>query len=798
MESRVLYYYALSAPVDEEVDEPSNIKEENTSIVEEVVPAIPITFSKDQVSLDDVTLELEGITSSGNATLEAAENELPYGRDPFLDIESGSINADRELRIWVKCSPIGKFQHKVKAGTTIETICEQIQAVVLKKYNVPINIIGLRLLEGDNITKALPGDLVVGVLINDLDNVVVEYTTPSEDVGSESEDGTHSFMCPYKFSGPNANRDLKRHINATRVDRKPKLPVSKNGEEINCPLTFYDSLDAVNHVNLAISAEQLVDLRTFWQRETKDEEDEISRWILEEEEEKKRKAEQASKKKPRKRKARKNKAKALKEKEAQEQRERERALQEERDREERERQRAIELQKQREQAIRKFGRDLFADILKRAEIEIGKKKPKPTAAPTAGTKGRKKKRGGADQKVVAVNGNGSTKILNAVSKFKNEEESVHEPVTEKPTTSVEVRRQPVSEGHPKYSQSMLAILENELDVYLAKLKDKMEFCQQNAKNMHRKIDGIVKSLWKDATVRIYGSYATNLCIPASDLDLVILGAEGLVHEMLHVLYDELEKQPWVKSLDMIETARVPVIKVKSKDENIATDISFDADIGMTAFPTSDGLLVRHPGIVSADLISHYMREYPQLAPLAVVIKQLLYDHELNNAYAGGLSSYCLVLMITSFLQMRAVAAAAAVHSTAYSSSTSATSTIYFGGGGRFKNGNGGLDGNGATLGTLLLDFLEFYGKSFDFQKLGISISNGGSYFQLRENDYRYSNCTLVIIDPLNPANNVSQSITGMPKVKAFFERVHTNLIEKFFQNFTPATILYRFWKTDPS
>lgn len=73
----------------------------------------------------------------------------------------------------------------------------------------------------------------------------------------------------------------------------------------------------------------------------------------------------------------------------------------------------------------------------------------------------------------------------------------------------------------------------------------------------------------------------------------------------------------------------------------------------------------------------------------------MYLRKLNNSYTGGLSSYCLVLMIVSFLQLYGSRAPAAA------------------------------DGSLKNLGVLLLDFLELYGLKFEFEKLAISIAIGG-------------------------------------------------------------------------
>lgn len=39
----------------------------------------------------------------------------------------------------------------------------------------------------------------------------------------------------------------------------------------------------------------------------------------------------------------------------------------------------------------------------------------------------------------------------------------------------------------------------------------------------RRIEQIVKSLWPDAEVHVFGSFRTSLYLPTSDIDLVVLG-----------------------------------------------------------------------------------------------------------------------------------------------------------------------------------------------------------------------------------------------------------------------------------
>ena len=70
-----------------------------------------------------------------------------------------------------------------------------------------------------------------------------------------------------------------------------------------------------------------------------------------------------------------------------------------------------------------------------------------------------------------------------------------------------------------------------------------------------------------------------------------------------------------------------------------------------------------------------------------------------QVFTGGLSSYCLILMVVSFLQLHA----------------------------RHDVGE-----DDANLGVLLLEFFELYGKSFDYQSLAIRVTGSGSYVPKEE------------------------------------------------------------------
>jgi len=58
------------------------------------------------------------------------------------------------------------------------------------------------------------------------------------------------------------------------------------------------------------------------------------------------------------------------------------------------------------------------------------------------------------------------------------------------------------------------------------------------------------------------------------------------------------------------------------------------------------------GVKSAELIKEYSARYPVLSSLVYVLKQFLLQRDLNEVFTGGISSYSLILMTISFLQVR--------------------------------------------------------------------------------------------------------------------------------------------------
>lgn len=153
----------------------------------------------------------------------------------------------------------------------------------------------------------------------------------------------------------------------------------------------------------------------------------------------------------------------------------------------------------------------------------------------------------------------------------------------------------------------------------------------------------VQAIWPQAKVETFGSYSTGIWLPSSDVDLVILDVVEVndsivIADHLRELSKVLETKEWVDSVLCLDTAKMPVLKLVSAETSVPIDITFES-------------AATHSGLLARDLIKRYVDTMPELYPLAIVIKQLLRERDLNDAYTGGLSSYSVVLMIIHFSQL---------------------------------------------------------------------------------------------------------------------------------------------------
>ena len=166
---------------------------------------------------------------------------------------------------------------------------------------------------------------------------------------------------------------------------------------------------------------------------------------------------------------------------------------------------------------------------------------------------------------------------------------------------------------------------------------------------------------------IYGSYATELSIEGSDIDVGIyyekLSKDNLnFQQELYNFLKENEKTQNELSYETIPifTASIPRIIVKIKiDENTKRyinnygDLLDDDDMKFIkidfTYNENEGYYKKN--MENVDYIKNILIEYPQMKPVVQIGKRYLKRHKKNEVYTGGISSYSLFLMVLSIIIM---------------------------------------------------------------------------------------------------------------------------------------------------
>ncbi|XP_023540334.1 uncharacterized protein LOC111800741 isoform X1 [Cucurbita pepo subsp. pepo] len=355
-----------------------------------------------------------------------------------------------------------------------------------------------------------------------------------------------------------------------------------------------------------------------------------------------------------------------------------------------------------------------------------------------------------------------------------------------PTTSCPVKKESLSLMHSRLNDEINSFCKH----VAAENMTKKPYITWAVKRVTRSL----QVLWPRSRTNIFGSNATGLSLPTSDVDLVVClppvrnlepikeagileGRNGIKETCLQHAARYLSNQEWVKSdsLKTVENTAIPIIMLvvevphdliasstsnmqSSKEESSAVSGEQDVNLLNDMASLEDSALQKclvvkndsssstksvridisfktpsHTGLQTSGLVKKLTEQFPATIPLALVLKMFLADRSLDQSYSGGLSSYCLVLLIVRFLQ----------HEHHLS---------------RPINQN---------FGSLLMDFLYFFGNVFDPRQMRISIQGSGVYIK-RERGYSID--PLHIDDPLFPMNNVGRNCFRIHQcIKAFSE-----------------------------
>ncbi|KAL1968535.1 hypothetical protein VTN77DRAFT_1745 [Rasamsonia byssochlamydoides] len=232
-----------------------------------------------------------------------------------------------------------------------------------------------------------------------------------------------------------------------------------------------------------------------------------------------------------------------------------------------------------------------------------------------------------------------------------------------------------------------------------------------------RLQSAFQSRYYGAEVHAFGSFASGLYLPIADMDLVLLSTtfkrtgvktfgekKGQIYAFSAFLKNLDIAVPG--SIETIANARVPILKFVDKLTGLRVDLSFDNDSGLLANQT----------------FQRWKAEYPAMPVIVAIIKQFLLLRGLNEVPSGGLGGYSIICLVVSLLQ-------------------------------HMPRGEGNY---GPNLGSILMDFFDFYGNKFDYTSVGIRIEPPG-FFNKRVYGVNAENRAhrLSIEDPNNRDNDVS-------------------------------------------
>ena len=218
-----------------------------------------------------------------------------------------------------------------------------------------------------------------------------------------------------------------------------------------------------------------------------------------------------------------------------------------------------------------------------------------------------------------------------------------------------------------------------------------EFEQSIREELLSRLESVVSREIPHCEVHCFGSFAAGLYLPTADMDVVVISDSfrtsgfKVVCQSKNQMYRlgrflESSRLARAGSVEVVPSAKVPIIKFVDRTTGIKVDVSFENDTGIIANGT----------------FAAWKRQFPAMPILVTVIKQFLMMRGLNEVQFGGLGGFSVTCLVTSLLQnMPRVQAGELIPD--------------------------------EHLGEILIEFLDFYGNRLDTTRTGLMMDPPG-YF----------------------------------------------------------------------
>ncbi|KAI6780661.1 dna polymerase sigma subunit [Emericellopsis cladophorae] len=267
-------------------------------------------------------------------------------------------------------------------------------------------------------------------------------------------------------------------------------------------------------------------------------------------------------------------------------------------------------------------------------------------------------------------------------------------------------------------------------------------------------DELIKNLQKcmmrdgrnfsDAKIHAFGSFMSGLYLPTADMDLVVcsssfqrggppryLSARSWLYKFQKLLVSQKVADP--DSIEVIAHARIPLVKFVDKATALKVDVSFE-NLG---------------GVEAIDTFLRWKASYPAMPILVTVIKHFLLMRGLNEPVNGGIGGFSVICLVVSMLQLMPQVQSRSLIPEHH-------------------------------LGEMLLEFLDLYGRQFNYEHNAISLTGRIGYMPKSDvRGFTYKNRErLSIIDPNNDANDISGGSSNVPAIMSRFEDAFLTLRDR--------------------
>ncbi|KAI0183866.1 hypothetical protein EV127DRAFT_486713 [Xylaria flabelliformis] len=272
-----------------------------------------------------------------------------------------------------------------------------------------------------------------------------------------------------------------------------------------------------------------------------------------------------------------------------------------------------------------------------------------------------------------------------------------------------------------------------------------DFEERLRQDLVSKLESLVQKKWRNARILPFGSFMSGLYLPTADMDIAIC-SQGFI-DGKQALFDkkkflwqmkshiEMRKVAYGDSVEPITRAKVPLLKYTDDYTGLKVDISFEKMDGYKAIAT----------------FRKWKDQYPAMPPLVALIKHFLLMRALNEPVSGGLGGFSVICMVVHLLQVKP----------------------------EIQSGSMKDD----HLGELLMHFLKYYGKLFNYEKVAIRMHPPGTLNKAKASTLVYRDLgRLSIIDPNNPENDISGGSSSFYLIKDCFSKAYDTLQSAMMQS----------------